>query len=857
MTSAAAGMIAAKLTTAAGAAVASSGTIAATAMGLWSYNRNNYKMDQGLHYSRFVAGATLAVAQTKQYREDIEDLTAITCKRMDLFHNTAAMSLTILTALYCPGRLGLHTPPPPGWLMGLAFLNIAGCYLWLVMVLWLSMHASLRADSAATHMLSRFCRMPVPSQFMLDRARKFLSNFEEQPLREVFRVPFFRHQTNSRRNDGPFNEEMTIEPEALGRTRHGYDMPAWYRKEKNVDGRHMMETFMPYNAKGTAPEHFEIYREVQTEWWPYDVYCRICVFLAFLHLIHAWCYLGMAHHLQETRSLFGTVVVCVPMVVLQQIILTLDIVPSMPEFPLHRLGPLAQIFALIAGALDYKRWYDNYGLALCVVCVYIAYLLHIVYTFQLLRLCEPSWDKAPEPSEVPGTAWWPSPWKLPSAFQHAVWLVAPPRHLEPGQNDLVGEMKAETYASGLGNLGGMDLPPEESKRRDVHKALGQQGESPAWRHVQVGLIAMIIGWVWLTFGWTIEVITQGTTTPSLLSAPGLPNNARDPRWRLPKDSKRHPVEVGTGSWEKGPIAGERHRRLDADDLLDVRADIADKLNDLIPYLNEIANGAAITVPSTAAALPEPAPSSKAAVTWPPLFEPRLLACAPAAHSEPTALALSKYGRGALIARTGAADLNADAVPASLRSFALEGASGYGPLLAAAWDHLGLLLASTSGAILECPGQGPTGGRWSCRKLGESALPLGAGREPFAGTVALARHASDPSALRAAVVFPGDSTVTLLSRGHDSAPWLPAGEARVPAPVAAAAFHEETLLLSSEEGSVMRMRMSDGRVSAAAQTAATGHRWQATCGLANDGGFARLALTPKGAASWEPMLLFGA
>merc|ERR1711879_262066 len=105
------------------------------------------------------------------------------------------------------------------------------------------------------------------------------------------------------------------------------------------------------------------------------------------------------------------------------------------------MGPCAQFFGYAALAIEYSRWYSAEAENFSHVLVYFAYIAHIVYTYQLLKLCSPSYDKPPEPAEVPGAAWWPGSWTLPAAFHHAVWLVAPPKELPTGQHDLVGEMR--------------------------------------------------------------------------------------------------------------------------------------------------------------------------------------------------------------------------------------------------------------------------------------------------------------------------------------------------------------------------------------------------------------------------------
>jgi len=840
-------------------AAAAAATAGGVGMGLFSYNRGNYQFDQKNHYTRFTAGLNMAIAQTGIYKQDITQLTALTVTRQDCYHGIAAMGLTILTAIYCPGRVGLHTPPPPGWLMGLGFVNIAGAYMFLGLTLWLAMHASMRADTAATHMLTRFVRLPIPSQGMLDKARKFLSSYEEQPLKEVFRVPFTRHQNESKYNQGDYNEDVDVDDAAQGRSRHGYDVPAWYRKEKEVDNVNTIDSIgsmMPLDARGTAPEHFEAYRELQMEWFPYDVYARLSIFLAFMHLTHCWAYLQIGHQLTENRALFACAIVILPMFVLQQVILTLDIIPD--GLPIHRLGPFGLWFAYIAAAIEYKRWYTPEAQFVGFVLVYIAYAIHIIYTLQLLRICAPS-ETPPVVADSPGASWWPGEWRLPSAFQHAIWMVAPPKQLQDGEHDIAGELR-DMQRGGPSTLGAGATQAE--RRKDVHRALGKQGESPAWFNVKVGLISLVIAWVFLTFGFTIEVINQGTAHPSLLNAHGMPNNARDPRYRPAKPGSHEHTEVGTGGVAAGPAKGVHmeavHRRLSGVDLASgfapqtaTRQEIANKLRDLMPYLQELARTGSAPVPAAEAPSTE---LSHMAVQWPPLFEPQHLACS---EASPVALALSRHGRGALIAAS-----TAGHGPVDAKHLTLEGVATHGPLVATSWDSEGLLLVTASGVTLECPGANAADGRWHCAPLPGAKLPIAMGGKPFAGTVAVTRVARQVAgatlALRAAVLFPGEASVTIFSRaGHAAAAWLPTGEVRVAAPAVAASFaaEGEHLLLTSADGSTAQMLMTDGSVSEAIAGANSGHAWKGACRLPS-GSLARLALSTSASGVSEAKFILG-
>mmetsp|Transcript_39096 Transcript_39096/g.112361 ORF Transcript_39096/g.112361 Transcript_39096/m.112361 type:complete len:845 (+) Transcript_39096:93-2627(+) len=837
-------------------AAAAAATAGGVGMGLFSYNRGNYMFDQKNHYSRFTAGLNMAIAQTGLYKQDIEQLTELTVSRQDCYHGIAAMGLTILTAIYCPGRLGLHTSPPPGWLMGLEFVNIAGCYMFLGLALWLAMHASMRADTASTHMLTRFVRLPIPSQGMLDTARKFLSSFEEQPMKEVLRVPFIMsHQAADPKNEGGFNEGMSIDDAAKRRSRHDYDVPAWYRKEKDIDNRSTSETIgsmMPLDAKGESPEHFQAYREIQMEWFPYDVYSRLSIFLAFMHLVHCWTYLQIGHQLQETRALFACAIVVLPMFVLQQVILTLDIVPS--SFPIHRLGPCALWTAYIAAVIEYKRWYTPEAQVVGFVLVYVSYAIHIIYTLSLLRLCRPS-DEAPAVAETPGASWWPGEWRLPSAFQHAIWLVAPPKKIEEGQVDIVGELRAAQRDAPSPRA----APATDAERRaDVHRALGMQGESPAWVNVKIGLIVCTVAWIWLTVGFTIEVLNQGTAHPSLLSAPGVPNHARDPRYRPAKIGAHEVTEVGTGGVEAGPAKGvhsgavERRLHEASGDVIasmgpTMRQAIAEKVREVLPYLHQVQrNGGLAGLPQVEDLLLAGPTARTALVRWPALFEPQMLACGP--HG---AAALSRHGRGALMhhrhLETEELAEHHEAAP-----FALEGAIRHGPLIASSWDDHGLLLVTKQGAVLHCPGGGPVAGRWKCEPMAGARLPLG---RDFSGSVAVTRSGG---ALRAAVLFPGDGSISLFARTVAASSWLPSGEVRASLAHKSASFSAdgEVLVLTTADGAVSHLRMRDGAMSTAAPRLAgfKDYEVSSACGLPA-GSLARLALSSNG-ANQEPKLLLG-
>merc|ERR1719506_669067 len=173
-------------------------------------------------------------------------------------------------------------------------------------------------------------RLPIPSQRQLDRARRLFSSWERQNVLELFRVPFFMG------NRGKFTEDGAPK-EAGARGRAGGpnltwgapsgSVPNWFAKEKEVDEGRPVESFMPAGARGHAncPEHFEVFRTVQCEYWPFDVYARVCMFLSWMTLTSAWGYFQMGHTITETRAIWAAVCVPIPLFVAQNVLITLDI----------------------------------------------------------------------------------------------------------------------------------------------------------------------------------------------------------------------------------------------------------------------------------------------------------------------------------------------------------------------------------------------------------------------------------------------------------------------------------------------------------------------------------------------------
>lgn len=419
-----------------------------TLMGLFGYNRGNWMFDISMRFERFTAGREFAIAQAEQYREDLKQLSALTQKKNMTYAVVASLCMALCIALYCAGRLGLHGPSPPNWLMGLWYTANAGSFAFQIVTIWLAVHACLRAQTASAHLLTRKTRVPVPTLKQLDKARKFASEFEQADWGDIFRVPYV---TN---NGAPKTD--ALDKSSAGRSRSAppgkrhSKTSSWVREEWETDRAGTVRGSLPTMVSDAAPEHFQLYQQVQKYWFEYDIYARVCLLYGFVCFVQSVGYYGLGHINIEIRCFWVAYAVGFVLQVLLVLLLRFDIIhgrnrqhQKLPHC--QWAAPFAWLFAAIGMSLDFQVQFNLTAIAFCWVSVFLAYILQLIFTIRLWEVALPDdWATKLSPEERVGAAWWPDTWKVPSAFSHVLYLVAPPQRLQPGQNDIYREVKEGT-----------------------------------------------------------------------------------------------------------------------------------------------------------------------------------------------------------------------------------------------------------------------------------------------------------------------------------------------------------------------------------------------------------------------------
>jgi len=283
------------------------GAIGLAGKELWSYNRELFKYDENQRLERDLTALELKVKQFELYREDVRDLVELTVGRMDIYHLVGAMLLEFTVVFYCEGRI--HTLAPP-WILLLFFGCLSSAFCFLIMAVWLSMHASVCSHSFGVRLLTRFVRLPIPSSSTLNQARTKYAQFEKSGFKNMFRIPFV-------------SKEQVWQGDA--KTAGAADILGNQDEGAVSEAGAMMTTLQDVGEATMPLGHIELYRRLQARWQVYDAYARVCMSLGVNQIMHSVCIFICAHMLVEQYAPFGVFFTVIPLELCNLLVLNLDV----------------------------------------------------------------------------------------------------------------------------------------------------------------------------------------------------------------------------------------------------------------------------------------------------------------------------------------------------------------------------------------------------------------------------------------------------------------------------------------------------------------------------------------------------
>lgn len=264
---------------------------AATAAGLFGFNRENWMFDRGIIQERTYFGQEMKVKTYELYREDIHDLMELTVSKMDVYIVVLVLELLFCIMLFTEGMPKPHLTPE--WMHWLFACSSATAVLYLVLSTWLGMHASIAAHSWGVRMLTQSVRLPIPSARQIHAASAMATDFEESSiLTDMLRVPVVQ-------------QRMKETTDTMGNS---------WRSEGQTDLQ--MEQFLGKEDMaepgdvGMLP-HIQKWRELQAHWQAYDAYCRVCMAMGTNQILHSMCYYCLGVMLAELKTVGCAALFCI------------------------------------------------------------------------------------------------------------------------------------------------------------------------------------------------------------------------------------------------------------------------------------------------------------------------------------------------------------------------------------------------------------------------------------------------------------------------------------------------------------------------------------------------------------------
>lgn len=377
--------------TAAGTAAAGVGA-AGLGKAAFDYNRQNFMQDRDQRRRMELKVMKMRVAQASLWREDVRDLISLTEYKMHVYLLTNVLMLGFAITLWTEGKMSNGTPH---WLMVGNIISICGAFMFLLLSIWLAMHAAVTAQSYEARLLTQMVRLPIPSWQEVESCRTFGSQFEQTEARQAFRVPFIMGSQEGlakRSDDADESENADVPPrrqasndslaafhEAEAERAAAFADP--WGLERGGDGLKGLGCSLA--SQVGELRHVKLSRQAAAQWQTYDAFARISMSIGAQHLMFAMLYYVLGYMLVEVGCKIAATYGAVMFTIMAETIVKLDMSLSSMELRLAQLllaiGPF---FSTIAAHLwwDYATWSAEFLIP-------IAFLAHGSYLMLVAALC--------------------------------------------------------------------------------------------------------------------------------------------------------------------------------------------------------------------------------------------------------------------------------------------------------------------------------------------------------------------------------------------------------------------------------------------------------------------------------------
>eukprot|EP00446_Apocalathium_sp_SHHI-4_P057159 CAMPEP_0177296050 /NCGR_PEP_ID=MMETSP0368-20130122/2211_1 /TAXON_ID=447022 ORGANISM="Scrippsiella hangoei-like, Strain SHHI-4" /NCGR_SAMPLE_ID=MMETSP0368 /ASSEMBLY_ACC=CAM_ASM_000363 /LENGTH=1009 /DNA_ID=CAMNT_0018754141 /DNA_START=41 /DNA_END=3067 /DNA_ORIENTATION=+ len=297
----------------AGAAVA-----AVTGMKVFDYNRDNFMEDREQRLKMEFAQRKFRITQGKLWREDVRGIVSLTEKKLSILLLVDVLLLSFSVNLWTEGRLAETTP---AWLtMGMQ-IAIVIAFFFLVLAVWLGMHAAVAAQSYQTRLLTQLVRLPIPSWEELEACRTYASEFERVEPRQMFRIPFLFGKTQEDVAKDSATATSSGDGRALGGSEEASTQPLTIAAAVAADpwglerrGEDVYELGCSYGKDCANLRHIKLIRQAAVYWQTYEAFARVSMSVGVVQLLIGLSYYMIGYtitQLHDPVAAFASVTILV------------------------------------------------------------------------------------------------------------------------------------------------------------------------------------------------------------------------------------------------------------------------------------------------------------------------------------------------------------------------------------------------------------------------------------------------------------------------------------------------------------------------------------------------------------------
>jgi len=291
------------------ASAAAAAASAASGRKVFEYNRKNFLEDREQRMRKEFAERKFRVTQAGLWREDVRSFVSLTEKKMSLYLLVGVLLLSFNVNLWVEGRLPEETAE---WLtMGMQ-IAIAVSFLFLLLAVWLAMHAAVAAQAYQTRVLTQLVRLPIPSWEELESCRTAGSDFERLEPQQMFRVPFVtKKQEEVAASHAPL--PTIAEGAAEASMAKDFDAPRshptmssqlpaadpWGLERSGTD---IYELGAHYGESVAKLRHIKLMRQAAVYWQTYDAFARVSMSVGTNQLLLAMSYYILGYTMAQVRA---------------------------------------------------------------------------------------------------------------------------------------------------------------------------------------------------------------------------------------------------------------------------------------------------------------------------------------------------------------------------------------------------------------------------------------------------------------------------------------------------------------------------------------------------------------------------